>query len=194
MYKGLTAQLTRSFAHESYIYLHNLSQIAQKKGGYITLALHLSSKLLVTYHTINEGMAMDATDADAEHKAFGSRTEETNKGIVLSELQRVMNDRRFSAAPQMSSFLSYIVHQTLDGNSDRIKAYSVGVDALGKPPTFDAQSDPSVRVLALRLRKALADFYDCAQEPLTVIELKVGTYVPTFLQVPADVESDLPES
>ena len=46
------------------------------------------------------------------------------------------------------------------GNKSRIKAYTVAVDALGKPDTFDPQNDPVVRVLAGRLRSSLSGYYE----------------------------------
>lgn len=105
---------------------------------------------------------------------------ESDPTVIQAELQRVLGERRFSGAPQMSAFLRYIVTETLNGHADRIKAFSVGVDALGKPDTFDAQTDPSVRVLALRLRKTLAAMYEQQDDCLAVIQLQVGTYVPNF--------------
>lgn len=109
-----------------------------------------------------------------------SLEKEINPDVIEAELSRLLSERRFAGAPQMSAFLRYIVEQTLAGKADRIKAYSVGVDALGKPDTFDAQTDPSVRVLALRLRKTLVTVYSEASNNLATIELKVGTYVPKF--------------
>ena len=96
------------------------------------------------------------------------------------ELYRLLTERRFRSSPQMAAFLRYIVDETLKGNAPRIKAYTVGVDALGKPVTFDAQGDPSVRVLASRVRKALTEMY-AADSPARVrIEMVVGSYVPVF--------------
>jgi hypothetical protein len=123
---------------------------------------------------------------------------ESDELLIRAELDRVLAERRFSGAPQMSAFLSYIVDQTLIGDADRIKAFSVGVDALGKPDSFDAQADPSVRVLALRLRRTLAMMYDNLDDCKAIIELRVGTYVPAFYQVPklsqlsTFAENDLP--
>ena len=65
----------------------------------------------------------------------------------------------------------------------------MGVDALGKPDTFDAQSDPSVRVLALRLRKTLSEVYENMHGCNVVIDLRVGTYVPSFYKVAHEVNS-----
>ena len=119
---------------------------------------------------------------------------ETDEQTIKAELNRVLGLRRFSGAPQMSAFLRYIVTETLNGHADRIKAFSVGVDALGKPDTFDAQTDPSVRVLALRLRKTLSEVYEDLQGCVAIIDLRVGTYVPSFYRVsgstaPTDVQN-----
>ena len=113
---------------------------------------------------------------------------ETDESVIRAELDRVLTDRHFSGAPQMSAFLRYIVDQTLMGHADRIKAFSVGVDALGKPDNFDAQADPSVRVLALRLRKTLASMYKDPHNCEAIISLRVGTYVPLFYQAPKQSE------
>ncbi len=114
---------------------------------------------------------------------------ETDTFLIRAELERLLSDRRFSGARQMSAFLRYIVSETLDGNGNRIKAYTVGVDALGKPDDFDAQSDPSVRVLALRLRKSLEAAYADEPECHARIVMTVGSYVPEFYKPHAFVSS-----
>jgi len=103
--------------------------------------------------------------------------------VVLLSLQQVLESSTFSAAPKMSDFLRYIVTQTLNGNSTRIKAYSIAVDALGKPASFDPQLDPSVRVMAYRLRKSLAEFYELSAHHDVEIRMHPGGYVPTFIAV-----------
>jgi hypothetical protein len=120
--------------------------------------------------------------------------QEINPDVVEAELSRLLSERKFAGAPQMSAFLKYIVRETLSGRAERIKAYSVGVDALGKPDTFDAQTDPSVRVLALRLRKTLKTIYTNPVDNLAIIELRVGTYVPEFYKPTAAYGQDLTPS
>lgn len=134
---------------------------------------------------------MDTAETNQAEAPDGLNAVEADQGIVLAELQRVMQNRRFSGAPQMSSFLKYIVEQTLNGNGSRIKAYSVGVDALGKPASFDAQTDPSVRVLALRLRKTLADLYLSDEKPFAIIVLNLGSYAPEFYKVEQTIKHEL---
>ncbi len=81
----------------------------------------------------------------------------------------------------MSAFLRYVVVQAATGNKGRIKAYTVAVDALGKPETFDPQNDPVVRVLAGRLRSTLSAYYEQHADADVIIEMKPGSYVPTFI-------------
>ncbi len=106
--------------------------------------------------------------------------QECSRHDVIHELETVLADAKFAAAPQMSAFLKFVVTQTLDGNADRIKAYTVAVDALGKPATFDPQNDPSVRVLAKRLRDTLTAYYDRTSGHSVILRLRSGSYIPKF--------------
>ncbi|MCB1757749.1 MAG: hypothetical protein KDJ38_19675 [Gammaproteobacteria bacterium] len=100
---------------------------------------------------------------------------------IRHSLQVILNDERFRSSPQMSAFLNYIVEQTLDGQANRIKAYTIAVDALGKPENFDPQSNPSVRVLAKRLRDTLDQFYADKRKEIDIrILIKPGSYIPQF--------------
>jgi len=100
---------------------------------------------------------------------------------VIRALEQVLSTPIFQEAPKMSAFLEYVVLKTLDGDSSRIKAYTIAVDALGKPNDFDPQGDPSVRVMAHRLRKALTTHYECPSNHEIEIVMTVGRYVPEFI-------------
>ncbi len=99
---------------------------------------------------------------------------------VMQALEAILATDKFEAAPQMSAFLRYVVEQAADGNQSRIKAFTVAVDALGKPDSFDPQNDPVVRVLAGRLRAALAAYNDENPDAVVVITMTPGSYVPSF--------------
>ncbi len=102
------------------------------------------------------------------------------KEEVIQALDTVLQDPKFAAAPQMSAFLKFVVLQTLEGKAARIKAYTVAVDALGKPATFDPQNDPSVRVLAKRLRDTLTAYYERTTGHTVKLRLYCGSYIPEF--------------
>ena len=78
---------------------------------------------------------------------------------MRSELYHVLRDRSFVKSPTLSKLLAYLVFETLSGNGDKLKSYTVAVDCLGKSADFDAKSDSYPRVQAMRLRKLLEAFY-----------------------------------
>ena len=96
-------------------------------------------------------------------------------------LERILRSDIFRKSPQLASFLRFVVETTLSGHRDRIKAYTIAVEALGRPDSFDPQIDPIVRGEAARLRRALARYYaeSGAADPV-VITLPSGRYVPVF--------------
>jgi hypothetical protein len=100
---------------------------------------------------------------------------------IMAALDAVLASEKFVSAPQMSAFLRYVVEQAASGNKARIKAYTVAIDALGKPETFDPQNDPVVRVLAGRLRASLQAYYDANPEIDFRIQMKPGSYAPVFI-------------
>ena len=100
---------------------------------------------------------------------------------VLEQLDKVIADSDLASSPQMSAFLRYVVEAKLKGEEQHIKAYTVGVEALGKKESFDPQSDPVVRVLAARLRKAIELYYaTTGKNDPVIISFVKGSYVPAF--------------
>lgn len=110
--------------------------------------------------------------------------------LIRQSLRQILADKRFASAPKLSAFLSYVVEQTLAGNASRIKAYTVAVDALDKSPSFDAQGDPIIRVLAVRLRSTLQSYNEMFPDRSPIISMKPGTYVPTFECVDTKFENE----
>jgi tetratricopeptide (TPR) repeat protein len=107
---------------------------------------------------------------------------ETDSEGVKRALERLLAWPELARSPQLANFLSYIVDRRLTGDAQSIKAYSIAVDVFGRPPDFDPQADPIVRVQARRLRGLLDQYYagPGADEPLR-IELPIGRYVPEFV-------------
>ncbi|MEP9355064.1 hypothetical protein ABLE93_15860 [Xanthobacter sp. KR7-65] len=101
---------------------------------------------------------------------------------VRAALDRVLASADFVASPRLAAFLRFVVESTLDGRADALKGYTIAVEALGRPPSFDPQSDPIVRVEATRLRRALERYYTTigSDDPV-VIDIPKGGYVPLFI-------------
>ena len=107
--------------------------------------------------------------------------ERPNHQDVRAALGRVIANPVLAKSPQLAHFLSFIVEETLAGRGDRLKAYTIATDGLGRDAKFDPQTDPIVRVEAGRLRRALEQYYatDGRNDPV-VIEMPLGHYAPSF--------------
>lgn len=102
---------------------------------------------------------------------------------INSAIDEITSHEVFYRSPLMCAFLRYVTSETMAGRESRINAYSVAIDALKKNPTFDPQADPSVRVLAKRLRDSLDAYYSRANGFNVMIIMRPGSYVPVFEKV-----------
>jgi TolB-like protein len=106
---------------------------------------------------------------------------------VRSQLARIFKSSDFETTERGRKFLAYVVEETLGRRADRIKAYSIATEVFGRDASFDAHSDPIVRIEAGHLRRALDRYYltDGKADPI-VITIPKGHYVPVFSERPQD--------
>ena len=120
------------------------------------------------------------------HSALDSRTEADRKAI-REQLDRILKSGPFLQSRRRQRFLDYIVDETLAGRGERLKAYNVALEVFDRPETFDPTVDPLVRIVAVRLRDKLREYYeaDGRSDPIR-IELPKGSYTPhiEFRQAP----------
>lgn len=109
------------------------------------------------------------------------RLDEEAVASIRAGLARILASDVFSAAPQLSAFLSFVVERSVEGRRAELKGYTIAVEALGRPADFDPQADPIVRVEAGRLRRALTQYYagEGQFDPVRMT-MPVGGYVPVF--------------
>src|SRR5688572_4795833 len=100
---------------------------------------------------------------------------------TTAQLERMLASGVFRGAARSSTLLRFLVEQTLAGQAERLKDYTLGAEALGRGDSFDPRTDPIARVEAGRLRQRLELYYatEGAADPV-VIALPKGGYVPTF--------------
>ena len=98
---------------------------------------------------------------------------------VKQQLIRILRHSEFVTSPKGSAFLRYVVDETLADRQAYIKAFSIALAVFNKDESFDPQTDPIVRVQAVRLRKMLTQYYleDGKNDPV-VISLIRGSYIP----------------
>jgi hypothetical protein len=140
---------------------------------------------------MDQSRALTKPPACAESRRAGQGAPRPDE--IRQELGRIVASAAFRDALRLVSFLRFIVETALTGKSSQIKAYTVAIEALGRPASFDPQDDPIVRVEAGRLRRALAHYYASAglDDPI-VIELLRGSYVPLFRRRAFDPSSGPP--
>ena len=113
--------------------------------------------------------------------------------LILAALDSLLAHEALRLSERNRRFLSFVVTQTVAGHSDRIKAYSIGVDVFGRDDSFDPGTDPIVRIEATRLRSALATYYETAGASAPVrIAMPPGSYVPSFTWRPSGNGSTRP--
>ncbi len=125
---------------------------------------------------------------DADQQSFAS-----DPAAVKEQLQRLLAHPLFANSKRYPALLAYVVDQTLLGNAAELKERSIGTEVFGRTPTYDANADPVVRITAGEVRKRLSLYYfDSSHAGELVIELPLGSYVPTF-RVPEPIVEALPE-
>lgn len=120
--------------------------------------------------------------------------------LVRAQVERLTTHPLFANSKRYPTLLSYVVDQTLRGNTADLKERCIGVDVFGRTPSYDANADPVVRITAGEVRKRLSQYYyDPAHAGELIIELPTGSYVPVFRMpepppspAPATAAEDIP--
>jgi hypothetical protein len=108
-----------------------------------------------------------------------------------AQIQRLIVSQTFEASDAHRLLLAYLAEQSLSGQADRLKEYTVGIEALHKPESYDPQQDSIVRAHTGRLRLKLREYYatEGKDDPI-VVELPKGGFKLVFHRV-APLESHL---
>ncbi len=95
---------------------------------------------------------------------------------MRAQVERVVGSRIFETSEVHRRLLQYLAEKTLAGEGDRLKEFTVGLEAFGKPPTYDPKHDSIVRLQVGRLRQKLLAYYQSegAGDPLVVTVPKGG--------------------
>src|SRR5258706_16427116 len=111
-----------------------------------------------------------------------------------TELAAVLSSAAFVRSARMVSLLTYICSKYFAHESDGLKEYSIAVEVLGRPPSFDPATDASARVEVHRLRRKLREYYEGEGASHSVqIAIPPGRWPPGFrhVEVPSTIAPDL---
>src|SRR5580698_8899802 len=98
-----------------------------------------------------------------------------------AQIERILQSRIFHASEVLRNLLAYLSEKALTGTADSLKEYTIGLDALGKPASFDPRQESVVRMHTARLRQKLAEYYrtEGADDPI-VVDMPKGGFRITF--------------
>lgn len=114
---------------------------------------------------------------------------------VREQFRRVLDSPEFIATESQRNLLQFVVSESLAGNHQDIKGFTLATRVLGRGAEFDQASDPIVSIHMSKLRQALERYYLTAgqQDPI-VIGIPKGTYVPSFTERSLAGARSTPES
>ncbi len=75
------------------------------------------------------------------------------------QIQRIFESELFRSSGVQRRLFKYLAEKGLAGEADQLKEYAVGVDALGKPESYDPRHDSTVRIQSSRLRQKIIEYY-----------------------------------
>jgi hypothetical protein len=94
-----------------------------------------------------------------------------------TQVERILNSDTFQNAEALRRLLRYLADKSLSGEDGQLKEYTIGLDAFGKPPSYDPQHDSIVRLHAGRLRQKLAEYYRTeGKDDSFIVELPKGHF------------------
>jgi hypothetical protein len=77
---------------------------------------------------------------------------------MRAQVGRLIQSKTFETSEVHRRLLQYLAEKSISGEADRLKEYTIGLEAFGKPPTYDPKHDSIVRLQAGRLRQKLEGF------------------------------------
>ncbi len=93
----------------------------------------------------------------------------------------ILHSETLRGSEVLRHLLRFLAEKTFSGEADGLKEYTVAIDALQKPSTYNPQHDSTVRIQVSRLRQKLREYYrsEGNSDPL-VVDIPKGRFKLTF--------------
>ena len=100
---------------------------------------------------------------------------------IWAQVNAILASPAFVHSPRLGQLLVYLCTKALKGESAQIKDYTIGVEVLERPASFNPAVDASARVEVHRLRKRLREYYERqGADDKVRIAVPAGQYAPAF--------------
>jgi hypothetical protein len=96
---------------------------------------------------------------------------------VLPQVELILHSDAFRGSEVLRRLLKFLADKYIAGEADQLKEYTVAIDGLGKPPSYDPRHDSTVRIQVGRLRQKLAEYYrtEGKDDPI-IVDLPKGHF------------------
>src|SRR5215813_9619963 len=116
---------------------------------------------------------------------------------IRAQVERLVRSKVFETSEVHRRLLQYLADKTIAGEADRLKEYTIGLEAFGKPDSYDPRHDSIVRLQVGRLRQKLTTYYQTEASPDDLrISLPKGAFKLNFevlrTQTPAENGAPMP--
>jgi hypothetical protein len=123
----------------------------------------------VTYTTKREA------PSDGQREATQVPPDEVRKA-----LSAILQSPPFRSSMQTQKVLKFLVLETLAGRGETLKERNIGAKLFERPPDYDTNSDPIVRLRVGEVRKRLALYYQGARDETVLINIPSGSFRAVF--------------
>ncbi len=107
--------------------------------------------------------------------------DEVSRKLVLEQLVRLLESPVFSRSDRLGRFLRYTIERALDGASEELKEYTIGIEVYDRKPPYHPSQDSIVRTEARRLRAKLKEYYEGdGRSDSLQINYRPGSYAPVL--------------
>src|SRR5215471_1596669 len=97
-----------------------------------------------------------------------------HRAQFAEHLEQILASPVFRNSKRYAAVLRYAVERALEGNPDRLKERTIGVEVFGRPADYDTASDHAVRSAMAEVRKRLAQYYQDGESSGLRIEIQPG--------------------
>jgi len=84
---------------------------------------------------------------------------DVSENDALEQIQRLIQTDLFRFSELQRRLLVYLAEKSLRGEADQLKEYTIAVDALAKPESYDPRRDSAVRLQTGKLRQKIREYY-----------------------------------
>jgi hypothetical protein len=107
---------------------------------------------------------------------------------MLGQVERIANSQTLKSSDSLRRLVRFLGEKSAAGEADDLKEYTVGVDGLGRPDTYDPRHDAAARIQVGRLRQKLTEYYRTeGKDDELLIDLPKGQF--KLVCIPRQVEA-----